>query len=297
MPNTPSPYVGRFAPSPTGALHAGSLVAALGSCLDARAHRGRWLLRIEDLDPPREVPGATTRIRAALRALGFAHDGVVLMQSARGEHYQRAFDQLAARGLVYPCACSRREIADSLSRIGAPIDRHRELVYPGTCRDGIAPGRAPRAWRIRVGEARIAWRERDASEHVARLGEEVGDFVLRRADGLWAYQLAVVVDDALQLVSDVVRGEDLRESTARQIFLQRTLGFPTPNYLHLPIVAGDDGEKLSKQNGATAVDTANPLEALAAALAHLGIDAPAADSLERFWPAAVELWRDSRWMR
>ncbi|MCL4745019.1 MAG: tRNA glutamyl-Q(34) synthetase GluQRS, partial [Burkholderiaceae bacterium] len=255
MPASPGSYVGRFAPSPTGALHAGSLVAALGSFLDARAHAGRWLLRIEDLDPPREVPGATASIRDALNALGFTHDAEVIVQSARGEHYQRAFEQLLARGQVYPCACSRREIADSLTRVGVPIDRHRETVYPGTCREGLAAGRVARAWRIRVGDARVAWRDRDGTRRVCYLGDEVGDFVLRRADGLWAYQLAVVVDDALQQVSDVVRGEDLRESTARQIFLQHKLGFPTPNYLHLPLVAGANGEKLSKQNGAAEIVT------------------------------------------
>jgi glutamyl-Q tRNA(Asp) synthetase len=295
---TPSSrYVGRFAPSPTGPLHAGSLVAAMGSYLDARAHEGRWLLRIEDLDPPREAPGAKRAIVETLRALGFEHDGVITMQSERGEHYQRAFDQLRALGLVYPCACTRREIADSADPAAQGGQRGRDLVYPGTCRNGIAAGREPRAWRVRVDDATIAWRDRDGTHHSERLAESVGDFVLRRADGFWAYQLAVVVDDALQKISDVVRGEDLRESTARQIFLQRALGFMTPRYLHLPLVLGADGEKLSKQNGATPIEVGRPLETLARALAHFGLEAPGSLSLRAFWQAAIGAWRDSRWMR
>ena len=293
----PSRYIGRFAPSPTGPLHAGSLVAAMGSYLDARAHGGHWLIRIEDLDPPREVPGARRAILEALRALGFEHDGAVELQSERGAHYARAFERLRALGLVYPCACTRREIADSALPGAGGAQRGRELVYPGTCRNGLPPGREPRAWRVRVGDATIAWRDRAAGARTERLAERVGDFVLRRADGLWAYQLAVVVDDALQQISDVVRGEDLIDSTARQVYLQRSLGFPTPRYLHLPLVLAGDGEKLSKQNGARAIDTARPLEALGQALAHLGVDPPAARSVADFWPAAVAAWRQSRWMR
>ncbi len=292
-----SPYIGRFAPSPTGALHAGSLAAALGSYLDARAHDGQWLLRVEDLDPPREVPGASGAIIEALRALGFKHDAEVVLQSGRGAHYQHAFDRLTALGLVYPCACTRREIADSAGPAAQGAQRGRDLVYPGTCRNGIAAGREARAWRVRVDNATISWHDRNGTDHTERLAESVGDFVLRRADGFWAYQLAVVVDDAMQQISDVVRGEDLRESTARQIFLQRMLGFATPRYLHLPLVLGDDGEKLSKQNGATPIDTSHPLETLARALAHFGLDAPESRSLRQFWPAATAAWRGSRWMR
>jgi len=289
-------YVGRFAPSPTGPLHAGSLAAALASYLDARAHEGRWLLRIEDLDPPREVPGAAGEILRTLAALGFVHDGPIEHQSRRGAFYERAFDALAARGLVYPCACTRREIADSLTRQGLAPQRHRELVYPGTCRRGIAGGRAPRAWRVRVDDAVIDWEDRNGETHHEILAEEVGDFVLRRADGLWAYQLAVVVDDALQGVTDVVRGADLVGSTSRQIHLQRLLGYPTPRYLHVPVVTDQRGEKLSKQTGARAVDVARALDELDGALAHLGLAPVGASSIDAFWAGAVRRWRQSRWM-
>ena len=289
-------YVGRFAPSPTGPLHAGSIVAALASRLDALAHRGRWLLRIEDLDPPREMPGATQAILAALDALGFEPDGPVEHQSRRSEHYQRAFEALQHTGRVYPCACTRREIADSLTRAGAQRERHGELVYPGTCRGGMPPGREARAWRLRVGDETICWQDRSGASFEEDLGELVGDFVLRRADGLWAYQLAVVVDDGLQGVTDVVRGADLIGSTSRQILLQRLLGLPTPRYLHVPVVTDARGEKLSKQTGAAAVDPSRPIETLDAALAHLGIEPVRAASLREFWEEATRRWAASRWM-
>jgi len=317
-------YVGRFAPSPTGPLHAGSLATALASRLDALAHGGRWLLRIEDLDPPREVAGAATAIVDALARLGFAHDGPVLHQSRRHALYQQAFEQLRTAGLVYPCCCTRREIADSVTA----RQRHREAVYPGTCRNGMAPGRTARAWRLRVDDAVIAWDDRNGRRHEDRMADEVGDFVLRRADGLWAYQLAVVVDDHAQGVTDIVRGEDLVGSTSRQILLQRLLGMASPRYLHLPVVTGSDGEKLSKQNGATAIDPQRPDDALNTALAHLGLPAvaagpapdtagpaagtvgPASDTDEgpaagdtsrrqarqaRFWSAATRAWQASPW--
>ena len=288
-------YVGRFAPSPTGPLHAGSLVAALASFLDARAHGGRWLLRIEDLDPPREMPGAAQAILDALEAFGLEPDGPVEFQSRRHAHYQRAFDALVAAGHVYACACTRREIADSVLRQGGGRRRHGELVYPGTCRHGIAGGRAPRAWRVRVGDAVVDWTDRSGACFHEVLADEVGDFVLRRADGLWAYQLAVVVDDGLQGVTDIVRGADLIGSTARQILLQRLLGLPTPRYLHLPVVTDAHGEKLSKQTGAAALDPRAPLPALEAAMRHLGLAATGAGTLAEFRAAAVEAWRNSRW--
>ena len=288
-------YVGRFAPSPSGPLHAGSLVAALASLLDARAHGGRWLVRIEDLDPPREVPGATRAILETLERFGFAHDGPIEYQSRRGALYAQAMRRLEAIGAVYACACTRREVADSILRAGASLQRHGELVYPGTCRAGLAPGRAPRAWRVRVGDAVIEWEDRAGTRFTDALASEVGDFVLRRADSLWAYQLAVVVDDALQGVTDVVRGADLLPSTARQIFLQRLLGLPTPRYLHLPVVTDAHGEKLSKQTGATAVGGADPVGELNRALRHLGIEEVRAGNVAQFWPAAVERWRRSRW--
>jgi glutamyl-Q tRNA(Asp) synthetase len=290
-------YVGRFAPSPTGPLHAGSLVAALASFLDARAHGGRWLLRIEDLDPPREVAGAAEDIVRTLSAFGFEHDGQIEYQSRRGTLYQRAFDALSDRGLVYPCACTRREIGDSLTRQGQAQPRHGELVYPGTCRRGIATGRPARAWRVRVDDAVVEWTDRSGSSFREALADEVGDFVLRRADGLWAYQLAVVVDDALQGVTDVVRGADLIGSTARQIHLQRLLGYPTPRYLHLPVVTDAHGDKLSKQTGARALDARSAVAELSRAMAHLGLEPVEADTVGTFWPKAIERWRNSPWMR
>jgi glutamyl-Q tRNA(Asp) synthetase len=296
---TPSPderYVGRFAPSPTGALHAGSLATALASRLDALAHDGRWLLRIEDIDPPRERAGAAQSILADLQALGFDSDSPIEYQSRRSACYAQAFEQLKAGGFVYPCACSRREIADSVSRAADPREGRASAVYPGTCRNGLPPGRDARAWRLRVDDSVIAWQDRSGRAVEQDLGGDVGDFVLRRADGWWAYQLAVVVDDALQGVTDVVRGDDLIESTGRQILLQRLLGLPTPRYLHLPVVAGADGEKLSKQNGATRIDASQPIRALNEAAAHLGLPPAITDSLPDWWRQAVESWRRSRWM-
>ncbi|MCX7272318.1 MAG: tRNA glutamyl-Q(34) synthetase GluQRS [Burkholderiales bacterium] len=294
-------YIGRFAPSPTGPLHSGSLVAALASCLDARAHDGRWLLRIEDIDPPREVPGATRSIIETLRAFGFEPDGEIVLQSTRLTAYQAAFERLQASGLVYPCTCTRREIADSLQPPDAARLRHQERVYPGTCRHGARTDRSARAWRIRVDEQVIEWHDRARNGPIrVELATRVGDFVLRRADGLWAYQLAVVVDDDWQGVTQIVRGEDLFESTARQIHLQQCLGLSRPHYLHLPLVVDARGEKLSKQTGAPALDgrkADRAIEALDQALAHLGLSATRAATVGGFWREAVEQWRRSRWMR
>lgn len=261
-------YVGRFAPSPTGPLHAGSLAAALASWLDARAHGGRWLVRIEDIDGPRTVAGAAEGILATLRAFGFDWDGEVVHQSVRGALYESAFERLHAAGLVYPCACTRREIADSV----AGVREHsfgRELVYPGTCRGGIPAGRPARAWRMRVPRADIAFTDALAGMRAQNLARDVGDFVLKRADGLWAYQLAVVVDDAAQGVTHVVRGADLLDSTARQIHLLRALGYAEPVYLHVPVVTDAKGEKLSKQTRALALDPAARDAELGSAWRHL----------------------------
>jgi glutamyl-Q tRNA(Asp) synthetase len=263
-------YIGRFAPSPTGPLHAGSLVAALASWLDARAHGGRWLVRIEDVDAARCVPGAGHLILDQLAALGLHGDEAPLWQSARGALYQAALDRLIAQGLAYPCACSRGDIALALDLQGRPHQRHGELVYPGTCRAGLA-GRAPRAWRFKVPPGSVPWHDRRLGAQQQDVLDDVGDFVLKRADGLWAYQLAVVVDDAQQGITDVVRGEDLADNTARQILLQRALGAATPGYLHTPVVLASNGEKLSKQNGAEALDTREPLRALNAAAKVLGL--------------------------
>ncbi len=283
-------YTGRFAPSPTGPLHPGSLVAALASYLDARAHRGRWLVRIEDIDEARTVSGAAEDIIDTLAAFGMHPDGDVVWQSRRKALYEAAFAALGDS--VYPCACSRKEIADS--RIALAADG--AAIYPGTCRQGLAPGRTPRAWRLRVPErddpaAVIRFNDRWQGPVAENLADAVGDFVLRRADGFWAYQIAVIVDDAAQGITDVVRGADLLESTARQIYLQRLLGVPTPRYLHVPVVANERGEKLSKQTGAAALDRSNPVAELMRAAARVGLTlSPVGDSLQDFWDAAVPAW-------
>ena len=260
--NTPA---GRFAPSPTGPLHFGSLVAALGSYLDARARGGRWMVRLEDVDEPRTQPGAAESILATLEHCGFEWDGAVEVQSRRKALYKDALDRLRAAGHAYPCGCTRKEIADStLAPDGARI-------YPGTCRHGLASGRSERAWRVRTDGATIEFEDRLQGRIAQSLEREVGDFVLFRADGYFAYQLAVVVDDAAQGITDIVRGADLLDSTARQIHLQRLLGLPTPTYLHLPVAVNPAGEKLSKQTEAQAAGPA----AIAAALAFLGHAPPA----------------------
>lgn len=265
-------YIGRFAPSPTGPLHAGSLVAALASWLDARAHCGRWLVRIEDVDTPRCVPGAAERILAQLQACALLPDEPPWFQSQRGNAYQAALGRLLAGGLAYPCGCSRQDIARAQAERGITRERNAALPYPGTCRHGLH-GLSPRAWRLRTDlqTPPIAWEDRRAGPQAQDVGHTVGDFVLRRADCLWAYQLAVVVDDAEQGVTDVVRGLDLMDNTARQIVLQNALGIATPRYLHTPLVAAAGGEKLSKQNGAQAFDETRPSAALCAAAAHLGL--------------------------
>ncbi|RIK94568.1 MAG: tRNA glutamyl-Q(34) synthetase GluQRS [Burkholderiales bacterium] len=284
-----SAYVGRFAPSPTGPLHAGSLAAALASRLDARAQHGRWLLRIEDLDAPREMPGAANAILDALARLGFRHDGEIVFQSRRNDAYRQAFERLAAAGHVYPCACTRREIADSITHRGETLARG-EVPYPGTCRHGMPAGRSARAWRVRVDATPVRWIDRRAGARRDRLDEQVGDFVVRRADGPWAYQLAVVVDDDAQGVTDVVRGADLLDSTARQLHLRRLLGMPEPRHLHIPVLVGPDGTKLSKQTGAPAVDASRPIEALDAALEALGLGRIGDEPLERWWSLAAARW-------
>jgi glutamyl-Q tRNA(Asp) synthetase len=284
-----SHYVGRFAPSPSGRLHAGSLVAALASYLDAKAHGGQWLLRIEDVDEGRTAAGAAESILELLPRLGMHFDGEVLWQSRRKHLYQAAYERLS--GHTYPCGCNRREIADS--RLGTAPDGG--AIYPGTCRHGLPAGRTMRSLRVRVPDAGaddIAFDDRLAGHVVQHLAGDSGDFVLKRADGFWAYQLAVVVDDAAQGVTDIVRGADLLDSTPRQIYLQQLLGVPTPRYLHVPVVRNADGEKLSKQTGAVAVEVANEAEALSVLLeAAAGLQLPvAAQSLHGFWEAAIAAW-------
>ena len=240
-------YVGRFAPSPTGPLHLGSLVAAAASWLDARAAGGRWLVRIEDLDGPRSVPGAAEQILETLQGLGLRWDGEVTYQSQRTALYQNALRALERH--TYWCCCSRREVADS--SIGVAADGAQ--IYPGTCRAGVAPGKAPRALRVRTTDEAVRFTDRVQGRQEQVLERDVGDFVLYRPDRHYAYQLAVVVDDAAQGVTDVVRGADLLDSTGRQIHLQRLLGLPTPRYLHVPAAVNAAGEKLSKQTGAAPI--------------------------------------------
>lgn len=287
------PYRGRFAPSPTGPLHFGSLVSALASWLDARANRGVWLVRIEDIDAPRTVPGAAQDILDTLARFGMVADEPPVCQSQRMPLYQQALERLQASGLVYPCGCTRKEIADSLVRAHA---RHTTLAYPGTCRNGLH-GKPARAWRLRVPDddaAIVTFDDGWQGPQTQNLATEVGDFVLRRADDQWAYQLAVVVDDADQGITHIVRGADLLDSTARQIYLQQCLGVPTPAYLHVPVVTNADGEKLSKQTGALALNVAEPLVALNDAARHLGLrlSGAAATSLETFYLEAVAAWAE-----
>jgi glutamyl-Q tRNA(Asp) synthetase len=281
-------YRGRFAPSPTGPLHAGSLVAALASWLDARVHGGAWLVRIEDVDTPRCVPGAGEHILAQLAACGLQPDEPPLWQSTRGAAYRAALEALVAQGAAYPCGCTRKDIDDALAARGVVHARFAERVYPGTCRSGLA-GKPARAWRLRV-DGVVAWYDRRLGPQQQDLPAAVGDYVLQRADGLWAYQLAVVVDDAAQGISDVVRGEDLADNTARQIALQRALGLPTPRYLHTPLVLAADGHKLSKQNGAAALELSDPVAALGAAGHVLGLPPLAADGVPGWLAQAVPAW-------
>jgi glutamyl-Q tRNA(Asp) synthetase len=269
-------YRGRFAPSPSGPLHEGSLVAALASYLDARAHRGQWLLRIEDIDTPRVVAGAEAFIMQQLHALGMRWDEEPVRQSDRHAIYQAAFRQLLERGLIYGCACTRRMLS------GGP--------YPSTCRNGLPPGQSPRAWRLRVPAGVVHFSDRWQGPQSQDVAREVGDFILRRADGLWAYQFVVVVDDGLQGITDVVRGADLLDSTARQYVLHHYLSQVPPRVLHVPLLLDDRGLKLSKQNHAPALDVSDPLAALQQAWVRLGFDRIPAGSIDDFWARAIPAW-------
>ncbi|MBI3525461.1 MAG: tRNA glutamyl-Q(34) synthetase GluQRS [Betaproteobacteria bacterium] len=280
-------YRGRFAPSPSGQLHFGSLAAAVGSFLDARSRGGSWLLRMEDVDRPRCQSGAADDILRTLAAFGFEWDGPVLYQNTRDAAYAQALAQLHATGRVFPCACSRRELADSqLMRLAGDGAK----VYPGTCRAGLPQGKTARAWRLRVDDAVIAFEDGVQGRIEQNLASEAGDFVLLRADGLFAYQLAVVVDDAEQGITHVVRGADLLDSTPRQILLQRLLALPVPAYVHLPVAVDARGEKLSKRSRAVPLNVEQPQPALRAALNFLGQAAPM--ELERV--SLAELWRWAR---
>ncbi len=285
-------YIGRFAPSPTGPLHMGSLVAAMASWLDAQAHSGRWLVRIEDVDSERCSACAADFILQQLARLGLCPNELPLRQSQRGAVYQQALDALISKGLAYPCACSRREIAAVHASAGRFATPHQPLPYPGTCRYG-APDCSANAWRffsekyvvnrpstfngrsesasLFIAKSTVHWQDRRLGPQAQNVMAGVGDFILRRADGRWAYQLAVVVDDAAQGTTHVVRGADLADNTPRQLLLQAALGIPMPQYLHTPLVLGSDGAKLSKQHGAPALDLSDPLVPLQAAATVLGL--------------------------
>jgi glutamyl-Q tRNA(Asp) synthetase len=290
-PDRKPAYRGRFAPSPTGPLHFGSLVAAVGSYLDARHHSGEWLVRMEDLDPPREVPGAADDILRTLERYGLHWDGEVIYQGRRHSEYQQALEQLDTDGWLYGCACTRREIADTA------LPGQGGSIYPGTCRNGLPDGRKPRALRVRVENTEISLDDGLQGSSRQHLGRDVGDFVVRRADQLAAYQLAVVVDDAAQQITHIVRGADLLDSTPRQVYLQDLLGLPTPSYLHLPVAINNTGEKLSKQTCALAVGTADPVTALLDVLQFLHQDVPgsAGDvTLEELWQWSIKRWDKTR---
>ena len=291
MHDKPPTYRGRFAPSPTGPLHFGSLIAALGSYLDARHRQGEWHLRMEDLDPPREMPGAADLILRTLDSYGFEWDGPVWYQSRRHPAYEASIGILHQQGLVYHCACTRREIqAHARTGIDGP-------VYPGTCRDGLPAGRKARAIRIRTPDVSIRFEDRLQGTLSQQLGTEVGDFILRRTDGLYAYQLAVVVDDAAQGITDIVRGSDLLHSTLRQHYLQQLLNAPHPRYLHLPVAVNAAGEKLSKQTHAPAIPVSGDVALLVQGLRFLGQEVhpelPGA-SREEFWRWAIAHWNPGR---
>ena len=280
-------YIGRFAPSPTGELHLGSLVCAIASYLDAKAHNGSWLVRIEDLDPPREPAWAAPKILETLRVLGLSSDEPIVYQSDRHHLYKEALDYLITNKFVYGCSCSRKQIAEYQNAREKPAN-----IYPGICRDkhlteGI------RAWRFKVPSENRFFRDRHFGEYRQNIEQEVGDFVLKRADGFWAYQLAVVVDDHHQGITHIVRGADLLDNTPRQIELQKALRYRTPSYMHIPLVLGENGQKLSKQNGATGLDLENIDVEIDKAWTHLGFERFSFDSCEGFFSKAVDLWRKS----
>ena len=310
------PYIGRFAPSPTGPLHAGSLVAALASWLDARAHSGTWLVRMEDVDTTRAVPGASALILRQLADLGLVSDAPVLVQSERSAAYAAGLAQLIVSGLAYPCTCSRSDIAAVYASRGLQRPRGADWVYPGTCKaHPLAPDTPAAAWRFNYAKfientANVSvklsnnatdnivngityWHDRALGSQQQDVAQTVGDFVLQRADGIFSYQLAVVLDDALQGITHVVRGADLADNTARQIALQKALGLPQVQYLHTPLVLGDNGEKLSKQNGAQALDTSQPGAAMLHAAQVLGLQVDGHQTLNtaQLLEALTRSWR------
>ena len=271
------PVIGRFAPSPTGDLHFGSLISAVGSYLEAKSAGGLWLLRIEDLDPPREVAGSAGRIIRDLQNLGMRPDGQVLYQSSRFDAYQNHVNRLLEAGLAYPCACTRKDMPPS-------------GIYPGTCRNGISGGKEPRSVRFRVSDKTCKFTDKVQGQIAESPARNIGDFIIHRADGLYAYQLAVVVDDHFQRISQVVRGADLLDSTCRQLSLQEALGFNSPEYMHLPLALSVDGKKLSKRVQADPVKHQDPAFAVATALVFLGQEPPTGLALGPLWDWALEHW-------
>jgi glutamyl-Q tRNA(Asp) synthetase len=273
----PESVIGRFAPSPSGDLHFGSLVSAVGSYLAAKSVGGQWLLRIEDIDPPREIAGSATRIINDLHKFGMVEDGPILYQSHRVEAYQQALNQLVEMGLAYPCACSRKDLPES-------------GIYPGTCRDGIPDGKKPRSVRIRVDNEDCKFTD-GLQGYISEAPAGIcGDFIIHRADGLFAYQLAVVMDDHFQGITQVVRGADLLDSTSRQIYLHKIMGFVTPDYMHLPVVLSNDGTKLSKRRGTDPVNCLEPVIAIEEALKFRGQNPPVGCTLTALWDWAIENW-------
>lgn len=287
MPSLSPVYRGRFAPSPTGPLHFGSLVTAVASYLEAKSQGGQWLLRIENLDTAREIPGASEEILNTLHLFGMEEDGPVVYQERRQDAYQAALRALGKQNLIYPCNCSRKEIADSsVLGIEGP-------VYPGTCRDRKYKTEFSGAWRLCTNNNQIEFEDAVQGIRQQRLQRDIGDFVIRRADGVFAYQLAVVVDDAEQGITHVVRGGDLLNSTPRQIHLQKLLGYSIPSYMHVPVVVNAQGEKLSKQTQAAPVDISHPVLQLVKAIRFLGQTPPpevSENNLRSFWMWAIENW-------
>ncbi|MDH5611620.1 MAG: tRNA glutamyl-Q(34) synthetase GluQRS [Gammaproteobacteria bacterium] len=282
---TQSIYRGRFAPSPTGELHFGTLLAAVGSYLQARSHQGEWLMRIEDVDTTRCVPGAADALLRALDGFGFEWQGEVVYQSQRTELYESALDNLSKKNLIYPCTCSRKQLANE-DNLSLP-------VYAGHCRHHHLPLAEEHALRVRVEDRTISFEDQIMGQNRQQLASECGDFVIKRKDGLFAYQLAVVVDDAQQGVTEVVRGVDLLNSTPRQIYLQQQLGYVQPNYLHLPLLIDLQGHKLGKSTGAAALNLSQPVLHLHSVLVLLGQQPPAEltrDSLSQLWLWAIEHW-------
>lgn len=276
----PAPVIGRFAPSPTGDLHFGSLVSAVGSYLEAKHNGGHWLLRIEDIDPPREVAGSADRILDDLYRLGMTPDGPVLYQNERLDAYQQVVSHLLEQGLAYRCACSRKDLPDS-------------GIYPGTCRNGIPKGKQARSVRLIVNDSACDFIDRLQGRIAESPADISGDFVIHRADGLFAYQLAVVIDDEYQGVTQVVRGADLLDSTSRQIYLQKILGYRSPEYMHLPVALSKDGRKLGKRFLADPVSHQDPAYTVRKALIFLGQNPPGGFHLDGLWDWAMEHWDNS----